>query len=273
MIFPRHALALTAAAMLTAGCNPAVISGWTADGTNPVSGEGTSVPFGDDDSGMAIDDPEDPEAVVFRPDIQQDLEDEGCLTCHQRAGTPMQVTPEPGSEGEWRDNYDEVVARAGSSTASLLIDKATGAGGHGAFLDASSPVLARWRAWVSGGTMYEDAEPPGDPSPASTDAGVPEEDAGTTPPPTGDDPVAYTTDIAPIIESNGCTRCHGSSGSYDLSSFSDVIGSGSDDVPNVIAGDADSVLIDYCRNGHQGIGYRDALTVMEWVVDWGARQE
>jgi len=271
MLLPRCSLPVLLSAVLAMGCNAAVVSGWSDD------------PLYEDPSGDGPDDvpvdraPRDParpssEEIFFRPDVQRDLADEGCIFCHQRAGTPMQITAEPDTDAEWRDNYEEVAARAGG----LLVGKATGDGGHGAFLDASSPVLAHWRAWIDAGTPFESEASP-EPEPTEEDASVPEADAGTTTPPTGGASVTYSTDVQPIIETNGCTRCHdpgpSRAGGYDLSDFAGIMAAGSDDVPNVIPGDADSVLVDYARNGHQGIGYLEALTIMDWVVEWEARRD
>lgn len=276
MKLPHRALSTLVAVTLTAGCNAGLISGWTGDIADDArDADASRTPFEDD--GGKVDGPAgegtEVERVFFRPAVQQDLVDEGCIDCHQRAGTPMQLILEPGSEDQWRANYDAVAARAGSAGESALIDKATGAGGHGAFVTADSPVIGRWQAWVAGGSLFESGGAAEDREPRSSDAGDPEVDGGTAEVPASDDAVTYTTDIAPIIESNGCTGCHGRAGSYDLSSFRGLMGGGSDDVANVVPGDPNSVLLAYCREGHQGMGYRGALTIMEWVVDWGARED
>ncbi len=251
MIPPRNVFAILAAAMLHAGCNAGAIDGWSGSGFMDDGG----VPKGDDPTGTG-----GPAAIVFRPDIQRDLVDEGCATCHEREGTPMQMVREPATDSEWRDNYVTVAARAGSSSASLLIDKATGAGGHGAFLSVDSAVIARWREWIAEDTAFEAGTGPAD-------------DAGTMVPPDSATPLSYVTDIAPILDSNGCLGCHGTAGDYDLSTYAAIMGPGSDSVPNVVAGDSYSVLVDYCRNGHRGIGPADAEIVLEWVVAWDARDE
>jgi mono/diheme cytochrome c family protein len=51
---------------------------------------------------------------------------------------------------------------------------------------------------------------------------------------------SYSADIQPIFNAH-CVACHsgsGSSGNYDLSTRAGALGTGSDSLPNVIAGDA-----------------------------------
>ena len=53
---------------------------------------------------------------------------------------------------------------------------------------------------------------------------------------------SYATDVQPIFSAN-CITCHGTSspsGGYSLTSYAGATGGGSDSVPNVIAGSADS---------------------------------
>jgi mono/diheme cytochrome c family protein len=53
---------------------------------------------------------------------------------------------------------------------------------------------------------------------------------------------AYATDIQTIFNDH-CIQCHGSSGpraGYSLTSHAGAMGTGSDSIPNVIAGSADS---------------------------------
>jgi len=45
--------------------------------------------------------------------------------------------------------------RTGAPDTSLLIAKPTGAGGHLVVVQATSPVLARWRDWIEDGAPYE----------------------------------------------------------------------------------------------------------------------
>jgi hypothetical protein len=53
---------------------------------------------------------------------------------------------------------------------------------------------------------------------------------------------SYATDVQPIFSAN-CITCHGTSspsGGYSLTSFAGATGPGSDTIPNVVAGSADS---------------------------------
>ena len=54
--------------------------------------------------------------------------------------------------------------------------------------------------------------------------------------------ISFKDDLEPLF-SDPCTTCHGSAGGYSLESYSDVLGNGSDGVPNVIPLDIDSLLI------------------------------
>ena len=211
------------------------------------------------------------DTVTFRSEIQRDLVDSGCTGCHGISDIPMSLHASPTSETEWRENYEEVLARAGSAGTSALIDKALGDGSHGIFFAEDSPVVGRWRAWIADGAPF-DAEapvddPPGTPPPGPVDAGTSPPDAGGG---GGGGPLTFGGDVEPIIEANGCRRCHGDHGRYSLETYGGVTGTGSDDVPNVIPGDDGSKLAAYCRRGHQGIGYADALVIMEWIVEWDA---
>ncbi len=67
----------------------------------------------------------------------------------------MTVMPGPSTEDAWRTNFDEVKARAGNSTSSMLLTKPTGLGGHPNLLPPSSPVLRRWTDWIERGTPYD----------------------------------------------------------------------------------------------------------------------
>jgi mono/diheme cytochrome c family protein len=53
---------------------------------------------------------------------------------------------------------------------------------------------------------------------------------------------SYATDVQPVFD-HSCVGCHGAaspSGSYSLASRAGALGPGSDSIPNVIAGRADS---------------------------------
>ena len=92
--------------------------------------------------------------LAFCPTIQRDLEDNGCTgraDCHGMRGIPMMVGYGPETPEQWRANYEEVAARAGTTASSLLLAKPIGVGGHLVVLPPDSPVLARWRAWITRG--------------------------------------------------------------------------------------------------------------------------
>lgn len=208
--------------------------------------------------------------MFFRPGIQQDLDTAGCTStgCHGGTSVPMPLAASPSSEDDWRSNYDQVKARAGGSTSSLLVDKATGAGGHVSSMTESEPMIARWRSWIASGSPYE-----------YTTSGV---DAGTgagADAQTGDGadagPAALTwvKDINPLFQANGCRNCHGTAGAYSVETYSAALGFGTDQIPNVIPGDATSILITYCTDGHEGIRFADALKVVEWIVDANAAEQ
>ena len=62
----------------------------------------------------------------------------------------------------------------------------------------------------------------------------------STPPSQVKDDPSYTVDIRPIFNAS-CVACHsgaGPSGNYDLSTRAGALGTGSDGLPNVVAGDA-----------------------------------
>jgi len=205
-------------------------------------------------------------APVYRPTIQDDLEVAGCVAgaCHGGDTAPMPLVAAPMSDDDWRDNYGQVMARAGTASTSLLIDKATGVGGHVAVLADDPLTLSRWRDWIAAGTPYQ-------PTSASTDASVA---TGADAAVTADADTAtlsWDDDIAPIMVDR-CQRCHGNSGAYSLETWAAAFGYGSDGVPNIIPGDESSLLVRYCEDGHQGLPYGDALLVLSWVVDFDARE-
>jgi len=96
-------------------------------------------------------------ALAFRPRIQSDLDTLGCTAgdCHGLTNTPMYVTAAPADDTVWMANYDQVEPRTGSPDTSLLIAKATGAGGHLEVVNTTSPVLVRWRDWIESGAPYQ----------------------------------------------------------------------------------------------------------------------
>ncbi len=95
--------------------------------------------------------------IAFRPSIQSDLDSAGCTAtnCHALAGTPMLVLAAPTDEADWVANYDEVIARSGNSTTSLLLAKPSGLGGHVTVFEPSSPVIDRWAEWIDDGVSFE----------------------------------------------------------------------------------------------------------------------
>lgn len=211
------------------------------------------------DSGAAESDDLAGAQPVFRPHIQRDIENTGCSGCHGRGTYPFIVMDSPISDTEWRANYEEVIRHLGDGTSAPIVELPLGAEGHPVILRPDSDVPARWREWIRNGAPYQQG-----------DVGVrvtPDGGSGET-----EDPITWAA-VQGVFASNDCMRCHGTEGGYSLESMEAATGPGSDDVPNVIPGDASSLLVSYCRDGHQGIGYRDALTVLAWVVEWGARVE
>lgn len=85
-------------------------------------------------------------------------------------------------------------------------------------------------------------------------------------------PLTWDADIRPLMVSEGCTTCHGTTANYDVRTFNGVMGNGKDSQPNVVPGDPVSTLVIYCRSGHEGIDAASALKVMRWVVDWEAQE-
>lgn len=67
----------------------------------------------------------------------------------------MLVLAAPTDETDWQSNYDEIVARSGNASSSLLLAKPSGLGGHVTVLAPSSPVLDRWAVWIDDGVLFE----------------------------------------------------------------------------------------------------------------------
>lgn len=162
---------------------------------------------------------------------------------------PMQLTSSPTGESQWELNYQEASARTAT-----LIAKATGGGGHPAPVAEGDPMLERWQAWISAGAPYE--------APAPPDAGVgPGADAAS-----GD--LSWSSGIRQVLLSDGCVACHGLQGGYSLETYSGTLGFGSDQaVPNVIPGDANSLLITYYEDEHYTTSTANAALVRQWIVD------
>jgi hypothetical protein len=205
--------------------------------------------------------------MTFRPRVQDDLDSAGCTagSCHASDAVPMRLVADPITEDDWRNNYNQVRARAGTVTSSLLLDKAQGAGGHLAGLAADDPIVIRWQTWIAAGAPFEStvADPDGGAG-ASADAGL-AADAGTA---AG---LTWRADVDPIMRAR-CTRCHGTEGAYSLESYSAAFGFGRDATPNIVPGDPTSLLAQYAEQGHEGIPAAEALIVVEWIVDWNAAE-
>jgi hypothetical protein len=214
--------------------------------------------------------------VAFRPDIQADLDEIGCSSgnCHGGTALPMPVTANPSDDADWNENYQQVKQRSGSVSASLLMDKAVGDGGHIAPMDPEGETAQRWLTWIEQGAPYElggggagGAGAGGSSSSGSGGSG------GSGPPPVGE--LTWDNDIYPLIVANACHDCHGSSGwqgAYSLASYQAALGYGTDSTPNVVPGDASSKLIEYTSAGHKGMASSDALIIETWIMDWEAQE-
>jgi mono/diheme cytochrome c family protein len=85
--------------------------------------------------------------------------------------------------------------------------------------------------------------------------------------------VTYEADIRPIFEAN-CVSCHGATNpaaNYSMASYEEVLGNGSDGVPNAIPGDVQSLLLQKSLTTGSMNAYYDNLdevTLVErWVVE------
>ena len=137
----------------------AVIGDWAAHGAPIMPGAPPPMPAPEPDGGG--DDPVSGD-LVFRPRIQADLQELGCTgaaDCHGVPGIPMTILHGPTTEEAWRANYEEVRARGGSSSSSLLLAKPVGVGGHPVVVRPDSPVLARWRRWIAWGMPEQSPAP------------------------------------------------------------------------------------------------------------------
>jgi len=218
---------------------------------------------GGDPDGAAPDD-----VTAFRPGIQGDLDSLGCIVaaCHGGGdAVPMLLVANPLANVEWEQNYNQVMARAGTTATSLLIDKATGAGGHTASVDVAHPMVERWRHWIEMGTPYQATA-------GTSDAGPAGPDGGSQGPADAADALSWDDDIGPLMVTAGCAACHGNDGAYSVETYSAAFGFGSDDTPNVVPGDPLSALAVYCEQGHFDMPYADTLTVISWIVDFDARE-
>ncbi len=207
--------------------------------------------------------------VGYRPHVQADLDVLKCsdASCHGSGSVTMTVLAHPSTDKSWLDNYAQVIARAGSPDASPLIDKANGAAGHVATLSKDDAVIKRWRGWIAAGAPYQLGTGAGGAGASTGTGGAGGKPAGS---------LSWTADIYPLLIGNACMDCHGTSnikGSYSLATYQAALGAGSDSVPNVIAGDPSSKLVQYALAAHTNIGAADAQLIYSWVVDWSAQQD
>jgi hypothetical protein len=102
-----------------------------------------------------------------------------------------------------------------------------------------------------------DAPAPDAPTPkpdaAMPDAAVPDAAVPDAPPPTTTK-YTYTTDIAPKM-TGLCNGCHSVSppGNYYTNSYTALFGNGSDNTPNIIAGDANSLFLQKIAGNHHNV--------------------
>lgn len=86
----------------------------------------------------------------------------------------------------------------------------------------------------------------------------------------GEPCVSWQDDIAAVLAGR-CVACHGSAAGYDLSSYAGVLGPGSDDVPNAIAGEPMSALLARLAPGtadEQHASFADLHPLIDtWVVE------
>jgi mono/diheme cytochrome c family protein len=88
-----------------------------------------------------------------------------------------------------------------------------------------------------------------------------------------DDPeLTWERHVGPMMGARGCVPCHGDGGSYSVETYAAALGPGSDAVPNVIPGDASSLLLTYSLAGHGGLGAADLSRLRGWIVDADARE-
>jgi hypothetical protein len=85
------------------------------------------------------------------------------------------------------------------------------------------------------------------------------------------DAVSWSVDVAPAILGTNCTQsaCHdaaATSGQYSLTSRDNALGAGSDGtIPNVLPGDAGSLLITKCTPTHNNCALQQLFYA--WIVD------
>jgi len=82
--------------------------------------------------------------------------------------------------------------------------------------------------------------------------------------------LSYAVDIKSILTQQ-CVDCHSGTqpaGSYDLSDFIGIFGSGTDAVPNAIPGDAQSLLVREIQSGGGMNGYTGSQENVNTLTDW-----
>jgi hypothetical protein len=89
----------------------------------------------------------------------------------------------------------------------------------------------------------------------------------------------YTSTLRALLDAH-CTSCHGASGpggSYRTDSYAALFGPGTSPTPNVIAGDATSLLVVKCRPHNSmyvrgGLDFFDYERILDWVAVYLARE-
>jgi mono/diheme cytochrome c family protein len=82
--------------------------------------------------------------------------------------------------------------------------------------------------------------------------------------------VTYEADIQPIFEQH-CVSCHGTSnpaGNYAMTTYNEVLGNGSDGIPNAIPGDPQSLLLLKSISGGTMNGFYSGPEEVELVERW-----
>ena len=172
----------------------------------------------------------------------------------------MQLATTPGTDQEWLANFQEVQSRT-----SVLIAKSTGSGGHTASMTTGDPVIDRWEEWVRAGAPYEETS-------AAPDAGVPADAGPFSDASSGT--ITWNSSIRQILIDDGCTGCHGLQGAYSLETYNGALGFGTDQSePNVVPGNASSLLITYYDDSEHHASLANAELVRRWIVDNDAAEE
>jgi len=127
-----------------------------------------------------------------------------------------------------------------------------------------------YKQCVSGGTTMDAGVP--DAPPTTTPDAAPDAPMTTPDAPTTTTSYTYTTDIAPKM-SGLCNGCHSGTappGNYLTDSYTNLFGNGSDNTPNIIPGDANSLFVQKIAGNHHNVLtlYPGFDTVArDWVVN------